>query len=171
MNQSTMPHNAPHMGRKASEEVTAYLSIQNDLLRFSFAKALGLKRPETEKALARLVPVRSALEELLEQLRQSNLSDGDETGRFLISLRGYVRSVLEGLTVFESFCHSMQNAITTKNRQWKKETQPQLLSELQQAEQKWLAQGLKLNELWKALPLDESSKTNSQKKTSSSLSL
>ena len=54
------PENAARFSREASALVRGYIAAQNDVFKFSFMRALGLKKPDAAKAAADAAKAKAA---------------------------------------------------------------------------------------------------------------
>lgn len=143
MSEPLSPTDKVRLAKEISDGVKRYIAIQNGLLKFSFAKALGFRSSDPTAAANAASDLRGELSPLLDQLRAHELSD-----QFSITLRGYLRQLLQAMDVFLALCGRLAEARATKDKAYlRKGGFKADLEKLQEAERAYLVLGAKLNEL------------------------
>ena len=138
-----------------SKEVNAlvrnYIDTQNSVFKFSFMKALGLKKVDFSGAADKAEGLLGQANALLEQVRELKLNAAEPLDAFFMTMRPYLRGVSEALSFFIKLCRSAAIAERDKKSSYRKEAFQNDLLELQRLEQEYLKIGLELNERWKEL--------------------
>ncbi len=142
---------AARLGRKVSELLRGYIEAQNSLFKFSFATAFGLRQPDPASGAAAAAGLKGEVEALLEEVREAKLDPAEKLDSFFITLRPYLRSVIDAMTFFTDFCGRMIAAKNAKNKKYWKESYKKDLEQLQQMERAYLEIGLELNRRWKEI--------------------
>ena len=145
------PENAARFSREASALVRGYIAAQNDVFKFSFMRALGLKKPDAANAASDASPLLDKTRAMLEEVRELKLDANEPLGAFFMTMRPYLRALEEAMTFFINFCGKIDTAQKDQHSRYWKETYKADLLELQHKEQEYLKIGLELNEKWKAL--------------------
>ena len=145
------PENAARFSRDASAVVRSYIEAQNSLFKFSFMRALGLKKPDPEKAAAAAAPLLDQVKAMLEEVRELKLDADKPLDAFFMTMRPYLRSLEDAMSYFIALCRKINTAQHDESsRYWKDQYKADLL-EHQRKEQEYLKIGVELNEKWKAL--------------------
>lgn len=149
---------AERLGQSVNSIVRQYIDAQNSIFKFSFARALGLKRSDPAAAAARTEKLRAEVSNLLGDVRELKLDAGDPLGTFYMTLRPYLRGLDEAMEYFIGFCGRMAAAQREKrSRYWGQQYKDELL-EFQEKERAYLAIGAELNERWGKLKRSADSK-------------
>lgn len=143
--------NAALFGQRVNAVVRGYIEAQNSIFKFSFLKALGLKRVDPAMAAAKAGALRTEAQSMLDEVRELKLEAGDPLHEFFMTMRPYLRSLQTAMTFFIDLCGSMNAAQTDKRSRYWKERYKKDLEELQQKETDYLAIGNELNQRWKKI--------------------
>jgi len=143
--------NAALFGQRVNAVVRSYIETQNGIFKFSFLKALGLKRVDPATAAAKAGALRTQVQSMLDEVRELKLEAGDPLHEFFMTMRPYLRSLHAAMTFFVDLCGSMSAAQADKRSRYWKERYKKDLEELQQKETDYLAIGNELNQRWKKI--------------------
>ena len=143
--------NAARFSREASALVRGYIAAQNSVFKFSFMRALGLKKPDAAQAAADAAPLLEKTRAMLEEVRELKLDANEPLGAFFMTMRPYLRALEEAMSYFVSLCGKIDAAQKDQHSRYWKEAYKADLLEHQRKEQEYLKIGVELNEKWKAL--------------------
>lgn len=147
-----MREGASRVAFEVNSVLRDYLAVQNSLFRFSFKKALGLVKPDPSGASASVLPLLERLEAVRGEIKELSPEDDTAEGRFLITMRAYVRAMSSAMVSFQELCSKLEAG--RRNRSYRGKGYPEDMREFQLKEAEYLEIGLKLNDLKKALEAD-----------------
>ncbi len=143
--------NAALFGQRVNAIVRGYIAAQNSIFKFSFTKALGLKKTAPATAAGRAEELRAQAASMLEEVRGLKLDADDPLGNFFMTMRPYLRGLDSAMEFFIAFCGRMEKAKREKDRAYWRGPYKEDLLKLQEKERAYLTIGFELNERWKKL--------------------